>query len=325
MSSNANVEARKPPFIGLWLKAMRIPFLQATFVPVILGGVVAWETLHVFNWSTFLLTLLGASLIQIACNMLNDYFDFKSGNDLQVRHQNPFAGGGRTLTAGLIKPSTHLIVSTSCLILGSLIGFYFIFALGLYQLFWFGLIGVISTLFYVGPPLKLAYRGVGEFLVGLNFGPVMTLGAYYVQTGSLAAATVPLLASIPVGLLITAVLWINEFPDIDADKAVGKKTLVLRLGYLRSVSVYVGLLAASYILLLLYAVLKVFVSFQITSFATLIALLSLPFALKAVRILRTNYRDPHAIIPANANTIFLHLTFGLLAIVGFVIGGLAGL
>ena len=229
------------------------------------------------------------------------------------------------MTAGLIKPRTHLVVSTTCLILGSLIGFYFVFALGLYQLMWLGLIGVVSTLFYVGPPFKFAYRGIGEFLVGLNFGPVTTLGAYYVQTQSLASAWVPLFASIPVGLLITAVLWINEFPDMDADKAVGKKTLVLRLGYMKSVSVYVALLATSYILTLLYVVLKVFVSFPITSFATLISLLSLPFALKAVKILRTNYKDPHAIIPANANTIFLHLSFGLLAILAFVIGGLAGL
>ena len=323
--SSPSGKTKKPPFIGLWLKAMRVPFLQATFVPVILGGVIAWEVVGKFNWSTFLLTILGASLIQIASNMFNDYFDFKSGNDFQVRHQNPFAGGGRILTAGLIRPSTHLLVSTSCLILGSLIGFYFVFGLGLYQLFWLGLIGVISTYFYVGPPFKLAYRGVGEFLVGLNFGPVMTLGSYYVQTQSLASAEVPLLASIPVGLLITAVLWINEFPDMDADKAVGKKTLVLRLGYMKSVSVYVALLALSYLLTLLYATLKVFVSFPITSFATLISLLSLPFALKAVRILRTNYKDPHAIIPANANTIFLHLSFGLLAIIGFVIGALAGL
>ena len=187
------------------------------------------------------------------------------------------------------------------------------------------MIGVISTLFYVGPPFKFAYRGIGEFLVGLNFGPVMTLGSYYVQTQSLASAWVPLFASIPVGLLITAVLWINEFPDMDADKAVGKKTLVLRLGYMKSVSVYVALLATSYILTLLYLVLRVFVAFPVTSFATLISLLSLPFALKAVKILRTNYKDPLAIIPANANTIFLHLSFGLLAIIAFVIGGLAGL
>src|SRR5438309_1529662 len=158
MSSNLSVDAKKPPFIGLWLKAMRVPFLQATFVPVILGGVVAWETLHLFSWSTFLLTLLGASLIQIASNMFNDYFDFKSGNDLQVRHQNPFAGGGRILTTGLIRPSTHLLVSTSCLILGSLIGFYLIFALGLYQLFWFGLIGVVSTSFYLCSSSKVPFR-----------------------------------------------------------------------------------------------------------------------------------------------------------------------
>ncbi len=324
MSSSPTSDAKKPPFIGLWLKAMRVPFLQATIVPVILGGVIAWDVVGSFNWSTFLLTLLGASLIQIASNMFNDYFDFKSGNDLEVRHQNPFAGGGRVLTAGLIRPSTHLIVSTSCLVLGSLIGFYFIFGLGLYQLFWFGLVGVVSTYFYVGPPFKLAYRGVGEFLVGLNFGPVMTVGAYYVQAQSLASASVPLLASIPVGLLIAAVLWINEFPDMDADKAVGKKTLVLRLGYMRSVAVYAGLLATSYVLLFLYAVLKVFVP-SITSFATLIAVFSLPFALKAIKILRANYKDPHAIIPANANTVFLHLSFGLLAIIGFVIGALAGL
>src|SRR5713226_7815675 len=324
MSSNPSIDAKKPPFVGLWLKAMRVPFLQATFVPIILGGVIAWETLHVFNWGTFLLTLLGASLIQVASNMFNDYFDFKSGNDLQVRHQNPFAGGGRILTAGLIKPSTHLVVSTSCLILGSLIGFYFIFALGLYQLFWFGLIGVVSTYFYVGPPFKLAYRGVGEFLVGLNFGPVMTLGAFYVQTGSLAGATVPLLASIPVGLLIAAVLWINEFPDMDADKAVGKKTLVLRLGYAKSISVYVGMVVTAYILIVLYAVLEIF-SPGITSLTSLIALLSLPFAAKAIKILRANYKDPHAIIPANANTIFLHLSFGVLAILGFALGAALGL
>ncbi len=323
--ASPTVDAKKPPFIGLWLKAMRVPFLQATFVPVILGSVIAWELAGRFNWSIFGLTLLGASLIQIASNMFNDYFDFKSGNDQHVKHQNPFAGGGRILTASLIKPSTHLIVSTSCLILGSIIGFYFVFGLGLYTLFWLGLIGVISTYFYVGPPFKLAYRGVGEFLVGLNFGPVMTLGAYYVQTGSLASATVPLLASIPVGLLITAVLWINEFPDMDADKAVGKKTLVLRLGYLRSVSVYVGLLATSYLLLLIYAALNIFVTIRITSLASLIALFSLPFALKAVKLLRVNYKDPHAIIPANANTIFLHLSFGLLAIIGFVIAGFIGL
>jgi len=163
---------------------------------------------------------------------------------------------------------------------------------------------------------------VGEIIVALNFGPIMTLGSYYVQTGSwsLAALTEPFLASLPIGLLIAAVLWINEFPDVDADRAVGKKTMVLRLGYLRSVTVFITLLAASYLLVISYSLLRVFESLQITSYTTLIVLLSLPLGIKAVRILRASYQDPHAIIPANAGTIMLHLSFGLLAIVGFVIG-----
>jgi 1,4-dihydroxy-2-naphthoate octaprenyltransferase len=193
-----------------------------------------------------------------------------------------------------------------------LIGLYFVFALSLPYLLILGIIGVASSLFYVGPPFKLAYRGIGELVLGLNFGPVMTLGAFYVQTGRFMLE--PFLASIPVGLLIAAVVWINEFPDMEADKAVGKKNLVLRLGYTRSIRVYVGMIIASYGLIIIYALL------QLTTLASLIALLSVPFALKAVKILRTNYRDPHGIIPANANTILLHLAFGVLAIFGFLIG-----
>ncbi len=312
----------RPPFLLLWLKTMRVPFLQATFVPVILGGVLALQLAHAFNLATFLLTLLGASLIHIATNMFNDYFDFKSGNDLQVKHQNPFAGGGRVLTAGLVKPSTHLLVSSLCLLLGCLIGLYLVFAFSLPYLFVLGVIGVISSYFYVGPPFRFAYRGIGELIVGINFGPIMTLGAYYVQAGSFAWE--PLLASIPVGLLVAAILWINEFPDMDADGAVGKRTLVLRLGYSRSIGVYVGMVVAAYLLLIVYALLAVFSLVPITSLASLIALLSLPFALRAVKVLRANYKDPHAIIPANANTIFLHLAFGILAILGFTVGVVLG-
>src|SRR6058998_2345665 len=299
---------------------MRVPFLQATFVPVILGGVLALQLAHAFSLATFLLTLLGASLIHIATNMFNDYFDFKSGNDFQVKHQNPFAGGGRILTAGLVTPTTHLLVSTTCLILGSLIGLYFIFAYRLTLLFWLGLVGVVSSYFYVGPPFKLAYRGVGEFIVGLNFGPIMTLGTYYVQTQTLDIR--PILASIPVGLLIAAVLWINEFPDMEADGAVGKKTLVLRLGYSKSIAVYTSMVVLSYLLVAAYILLGL-IALRYTT--TLLVLLSLPVAVKAIGTLKRNYKDPHAIIPANAGTIMLHLSFGILMILGFVAGGLLGI
>ena len=321
MTDNGS-KIKKPPFLPLWLKTMRVPFLQATFIPVVLGSVIAWQAGH-FSWGFFALTLLGASLIHIATNMLNDYFDFKSGNDLRVKHQNPFAGGGRILTAGLVRPSTHLLVSAGCLALGIVIGLYFVLAQGLTYLFWLGLVGVVSSYFYVGPPFRLAYRGVGEFVVGLNFGPVMTLGAYYVQTGKFALE--PLLASVPIGLLIAAVLWVNEFPDMDADKAVGKLTLVLRLGYLRSVTVFKSLLGASYLLVITYVLLQPLLKQTVTSYVTLIVLVTLPIGMKALKVLKANYRDPHAIIPANANTIMLHLSFGILSILGFVIGTVNGL
>jgi 1,4-dihydroxy-2-naphthoate octaprenyltransferase len=323
MATRPTSDAARPPFLVLWLKTMRAPFLQVTFVPVVLGAVLAFQIAHAFNLATFLLTLLGASLIHIATNMFNDYFDFKSGNDLEVKHQNPFAGGGRILTANLVKPSTHLLVSSLCLLFGCLIGLYLIFAFSLPYLFILGLVGVVSSYFYVGPPFRFAYRGIGELIVGINFGPIMTLGTYYVQTGSLAWE--PLFASIPIGLLVAAILWINEFPDMDADSAVGKKTLVLRLGYARSIAVYIGMVVAAYILLTVYALLSAFSLVPITSLASLVALLSLPLALKAVKVLRANYKDPHAIIPANANTVFLHLAFGVLAILGFALGTVLGL
>src|SRR5712692_9424052 len=209
--SSQSQTAPRPSGVGLWMRIMRVPFLQATLIPVTLGGVIAWQVVKVFRWDLFLLTLLGASLIQIATNMFNDYFDFKSGNDLQVKHQNPFAGGGRILSAGLITPTKHFLVSSAFLLLGCLIGLYFVFVQGLTSLFWLGLIGVISSYFYVGPPFKLAHRGIGEFIVGVNFGPVMTIGAYYVQTGTWTNVTEPLLAPIPFGLLFAAFRGLNSF------------------------------------------------------------------------------------------------------------------
>jgi len=321
-SSPSSVSAtdQKPPFALLWIRTMRAPFLQASLVPIVLGGVLAWQLVGVFNWTLFLLSLVGGILIQVATNMFNDYFDFKSGNDLKVNHQNPFAGGGRILTTGLVGQRAHLLVSSTSLLVGCLIGIYLLSTLNVPYLFWIGLIGVVSSYFYVGPPFRLAYRGVGELVVGLNFGPIMTLGTYYVQTQKLALA--PVLASIPVGLLIAAVLWINEFPDMEADGAVGKKTLVLRLGYSKSIAVYTSLVVLSYLLVAAYILLGL-IPFRYTT--TLLVFLTLPIAAKAIGTLRRNYKDPHAIIPANAGTIMLHLSFGILMILGFVAGGLLGI
>ncbi|MEE9600803.1 MAG: prenyltransferase [Thermoplasmata archaeon] len=289
----------------LWLKALRAPFLTASFIPLGVGASVAFLHLGSLDLFLLLLTVVGGACIHLATNMFNDYFDFKSGNDLAITHQNPFAGGGRVLTTGIISPRVHFLVAFSFLAAGSLIGIYLFLIRG-YLLLLIGLIGVVSLYSYVGPPLRLAYHGVGEFVVGLNFGPIIVLGTYVVQTGGIDLTA--LMASIPIGLLVTAILWINEFPDVEADLSVGKRTMMARLGRKPSVRVYEALLASAYL------VVVGSVLIELLPLGSLLVLLSLPIAMKAAGHLRTHYEDPHAMIPANALTVLLLPVFGLLQI-----------
>ncbi|HEV8594658.1 MAG TPA: prenyltransferase [Thermoplasmata archaeon] len=302
----------------LWFRALRAPFLVASVIPVLLGGALA--AFFISNWpffglffrpGLFLLTLAGAVSIHLATNMLNDNFDFRSGNDQAVTHQNPFAGGGRVLTQGVLNVNAHLAVAFGFLALGSLLGLYLVSQTGT-ALLLIGLVGMFAALFYVAPPIRLAHRGLGELFVGLSFGPLVVMGTYFVQT--LRFDWGPLFLSIAFGLLVAAILWINEFPDVDADVSVGKRTLMARLGYERSVGVYFYLVALAYVLVLV-AVLAGGVPPT-----ALLPFLTLPTAVKNYRHLRAHARDPMALIPANAGTVMLTLQFGTLATVGVAVG-----
>jgi 1,4-dihydroxy-2-naphthoate octaprenyltransferase len=301
----------------LWIRALRAPFLVASVLPVILGGVLAWAFLArpggivAFNVPLFLLTLVGAVFVHLATNVLNDNFDFRSGNDLAVKHQNPFAGGGRVLTTGKLSVNAHLGVGIAFLGLGALIGLYLVMQTSL-TLLWIGLVGVFAAFFYVAPPVRLAHRGVGELFVGLSFGPLVVMGTYFVQTTRLDWG--PFFLSVAFGSLVAAILWINEFPDVEADVSVGKRTLMSRLGYERSTYVYLELLMTTYAFVLLVVLLRTVPWTVLLTFATV------PLARKAFLGLRANSRDPMALIPANAGTIGLTVTFGILAIVGVVAG-----
>ena len=305
----------------LWVRALRAPFLVASVIPVFLGGALALVAPTVnpdssiafpgLRGDLFLLTLAGAVAVHVATNMLNDNFDFRSGNDLAVRHQNPFAGGGRVLTQRVLDVNAHLAVALGFLLVSVLIGLYLVTQSGL-ALLWIGLVGTFAALFYVAPPIRLAHRGVGELFVGLSFGPLVVMGTYYVQT--LRFDWGPFFLSIAFGLLVTAILWINEFPDVDADLSVGKRTLMARLGYDRSIGGYFYIVAFAYVLVLL-AVLGAQVPWT-----ALLPWLTLPMAAKAYRHLRANARDPMALIPANAGTVMLTMVFGILAVVGVALG-----
>src|SRR5712691_8652829 len=168
----------------LWFRALRAPFLVATFIPVGVGTLAAVQTYRAFEPALFGLTLLGAACVHLGTNMLNDAFDYRSGNDLAVRHQNPFAGGGRVLTLGVLSLRAHLAVALTFLAAAVSIGLYLVTIVGT-TLLWIGILGVAFAFFYVGPPLRIANRGVGEIVVGASFGPLVVLGTYFVQARTL--------------------------------------------------------------------------------------------------------------------------------------------
>ena len=300
----------KVPVGRLWVQSLRAPFLIASIIPVLVGGLAAWAIRGAFHPGYFVLCLLGAMSIHLGANMANDAWDFRSGNDLAVRHLNPFAGGGRVLLRGVLNLRTHLAVALTFLAIGSLVGIYLVLQVGL-PLLALGVVGVAIAYSYVGPPLRLAHHSLGEIAVGLEFGPVTVMGTYFVLARAFDPAAV--LLSVSLGLLVTGVLWINEVPDIPADSSVGKRTLVVRLGVERATRVFGGILAAAYLILILAVLFA-----GLTPWA-LLALLAAPLAAKPWRGLQKAGADPHALIPSNAGMILATLVTGILLLVGLAV------
>jgi len=293
------------------MKALRLPFLAATAVPVLLGNAIAWNNTGTWNGLTFWLTLFGVSFLHIGTNLANDYFDHKTKNDEFNQNPTPFSGGSRVIQDRLISPQLILFIALVFFCMGSLIGLYFTWTLRSGVILLLGLVGVFCGFFYTAFPFKIGYKGFGEIIVGLCFGPLVVLGSYYVQTVSFSS--VALWASVPVGILITLVLYINEFPDYDADKSVNKKTLVVLLGKEKAVKVYHILLGLTYIYVLLCVLFRVIPPF------TLVIFLTVPLALKAYFVSQKNFLKVYELLPSNAATIGLYLSFGLFLSVGFIL------
>jgi 1,4-dihydroxy-2-naphthoate polyprenyltransferase len=171
--------------------------------------------------------------------------------------------------------------------------------------------GVVLSLFYTAPPLRFVHRGLGEIVVALGFGPIMVLGAYFVQAQEYALE--PLLASIPVGILIALVLYVNEVPDRPADAAAGKRTLPVRLPKDVVVNGYAAAVAVAFGLIAVFALAGWIVR------PALIAIAAAPLALPVYRALRDSYEQPYALMPAMAKNIQLHLATGVLLILGYLI------
>lgn len=200
------------------------------------------------GWLT--LTVLGIFAIEVAKNASGDIVDFRSGADLAVaaEDRSPFSGGKRVIVDGLLTVRQTAVTAAVAYLLGIAAGL-LIVAVRTPQVFWLGVAGVTLAFFYHAPPLRLSYRGLGELAVAITYGPLICAGTYIVQRGVLQPGVLWL--SLPLGMLIGAFLWVNEFPDFRADLQAGKRTLVVRLGRKRAGRVFAGVVVVSLVILAL--------------------------------------------------------------------------
>ena len=193
-----------------------------------------------------LLTALGVAALHCGANLINDYYD-SFGSDPLNRHVTPFSGGSRVIQDRQMSPGPVRTMAYVLFALGVGCGLTLIY-LGRPWVAVIGLMGLAAALFYSASPLQLMSGGLGEGLIFLAFGPLLSWGAYYVQTGKLSLLGA--VVSLPLAFLITAIIWINEFPDLEADIAAAKHHLVARLGLKLSRWVYAGLMLAPFVSLL---------------------------------------------------------------------------
>ncbi|HEC83910.1 MAG TPA: 1,4-dihydroxy-2-naphthoate octaprenyltransferase, partial [Thioploca sp.] len=289
-----------------WIMATRPQFFTVIILPILLGTAIAWHLQGVFLPLYFGLSLVAGIFTHAGINVLNDYFDHLNGaDDFNQTPLSPFAGGSRMIQKGILTAAETYRYGLLLLSIAVGIGLFLVWARGL-PLLWIGLIGVLCGYFYSAPPFSFHSRGLGEMLVGLNFGVLAVLGAFYVQTQTLSLTAV--IAALPLACLVAAILYINEFPDYAADFKVGKNTLVVRLGQVSARHIYVLLIGLSFISVVLG------VMYKSLPLLSLVSLLALPLGFFAVKTLYAFYEKPTALIPAIKNTIMLHTLVSVLLI-----------
>ncbi len=295
------------------LLLLRLPFLTVTIGAVFVGTAFAWWHQDEFNLLRFLLVFLGSCFFHIACNVANDYFDFRSGNDaLNKNAITPFSGGSRMVLDGFVQPQEALVISIGFAVLGSAIGIY----LNAVSAGNFVLIIGIAALFliyeYNGFPLRLVNKGLGEVAIFLAWGPFIVLGSYYVQTQNISSLW-PWVVSIPSGVLTTLVLLINEFADKEADESTGRKTWTILFGYKTSLLLYLFLAISC------YAVVLAGVIFGNWPLLSLVVFITFPMPIFSFRTGWRNLGKWADFFPAIKTTILMNFLFLVILSVSYLI------
>ncbi len=288
--------------LKIWVLATRPWSFAMTAISVGVGGAVAALD-GLFDVGLFVLTLIGAVCVHGATNLINDYFDYKSGVDRPGAPTTLYRP--HPLVQGLISPRAVLWVSLGLYAIAALIGLALIALRGV-ELLWFIVIGAIASFFYTAGPIKYKYIALGEFSVFLMWGPVIVGGTYFVQRGSLSPEAV--LISVPFGLLVALVLLANNLRDIAYDRSAGITTIGTLLGQQKTRALYQGLILTAYLAIAVLIALKVLSPWGVLVF------FSAPVALRLIRTLQREIPND-----ADARTSQLDMLFGVWLIIGLIL------
>lgn len=295
---------------GFWQLADPKIWIAST-VPMLIAAALAYAHTKTFSLHWFIVALLGIYLIEIGKNAVNEFVDYLTGVDRYVTpdKRNPFSGGKKTIVDGKlsIKETAMIAIVTlfGALLIGTIISF-----LKEPSIFWIGMAGGALAVFYSLPPFKLNYNGAGEIAVGITFGPLLVAGMYIMLTGQLDWKVIA--AGLPIAFLITNVLWVNQYPDYEADLQGGKRNWLVRIGKEKGIKVFIALYVANYASIASLAVI-----FQNPFW--LLGLVSMPIAVQSVRIAKKHMNDVPQFLAANAKTIAVYQLTGLFMIIAILL------
>lgn len=290
--------------LAVWLRVVRVRFLLASIIAVSVGLAINWRQNSTVDPLDAVLTFAGVMALHASVDLLNDYWDYKRGIDTATK-RTKMSGGTGVLPEGLLKPSSVYRAGIGFLILGSVIGFYFVITDGIIIAVILSF-AILSIYFY---STKIVDSGLAEFFVAVK-GTMIVLGTFFIQSNQITLESI--LGGIVVGVLSSLVLFIASFPDHDADKSKGRKTLVIIVGKKNAASLFWIFPTISYSLIILGVSIGIF---PILSFITLF---SIPLVIKAGLGLKKNFNSVDELVPFMSSTLMFSRITGALFVLSFL-------
>jgi 1,4-dihydroxy-2-naphthoate octaprenyltransferase len=291
--------------LSAWFRVIRIRFLLSSVIAVSVGLGISWWHIGQIDILYAIMTMGGVVSLHASVDLLNDYWDFKRGIDTQTQ-RTKMSGGTGVLPEGLLQPNQVYRAGIAFLIIGSLLGIYFVIIDGIV----IGMIltfAVVSIYFY---STKIVDSGLAEIFVAIK-GTMIVLGTYFIQTLEINLTTI--MGGIFIGALSSLVLFITSFPDFEADKAKGRKTLVISVGKQKATMVF-------WIFpIVVYSILISGIFYEIFPIYCIISLAMFPLIIKAGLLLKQNFDDTNKLIPAMSYTITFSRITGALFVIGFLL------